>query len=278
MRQRLLVLTVACVMMAALGQYLLDHRVLEQAAAVFYWLAALLFVGLYGAESLAALSDTLPATKQRLSWFPVLGAMALGVLAFPRFSGNHFIPDGTLVWALGLVLLGIAAWSPRAGATEGGGVREEEASLNGRGVLFRWTHVALLGVMVLGAFFRLHKIDQIPLEMGCDLPHIYNNIRLILRGEFLIFFPSFPGREGLFFYLAAPIARAFGLSHTTIKISAALVGVFTLPVVYLLGKELYSRWVGLVAAFLLSISHWHIILTRVGYRACTLPLVLSLMW
>jgi hypothetical protein len=52
----------------------------------------------------------------------------------------------------------------------------------------------------------------------------------------------------------------------------------TLPAVYWLGRELYDREVGLLAAFLLAISHWHNILTRVGYRAATVPLVLALLW
>jgi len=36
--------------------------------------------------------------------------------------------------------------------------------------------------------------------------------------------------------------------------------------------------VGLYAAFWMSISHWHIILTRVGFRACTVPLLIALVW
>ena len=146
------------------------------------------------------------------------------------------------------------------------------------GLRLTWTHLALLGAMLIGAFYRLYRIDLIPLEMGCDLPHNYNNIRMILRKEFPIYFTSVPGREALFFYLAAPFCKLFGLSHTTIKIAGSLVGLATIPVVYLLGKELFNREVGLYGAFFLSVSHWHIIMGRVGYRATTVPLVLGLMW
>lgn len=132
--------------------------------------------------------------------------------------------------------------------------------------------------MALAAFLRLHRIGEVPLEMGCDLPHNYDNIRQILAGEAPIFFTSHPGREGLFFYLAAPLAAVMGLSHTTIKVASALVGVLTVPAVYLLGRELCDRETGLVAALFLAVSHWHVILTRVGYRASLLPPVLALMW
>jgi len=283
-QQRVVSLTVACVLMAFLGQYILDHRgamaVVAVVAAALFWLAALMFVGLYGRQKLAAESEQLPTIKPRMAWFPLAGAALLGVAAFPRFSGNQFSLDGTLVWLLGFGLLGLAAWTPNLTCAERAATPPGDAQprFSRQGMRVRGIHLALLGAMLIAAFFRLHKIDLIPLEMGCDLPHNFNNIRLILRGEYLIFFPSHPGREGLFFYLAAPLARAFGLSHTTIKIASALVGVVTLPALYLLGKELYNRWVGLLAAFLLGISHWHIILTRVGYRATTVPLVLSLMW
>jgi hypothetical protein len=289
-QQRVVSLTVTCVLMAFFGQYILDHRgaaqsatavaVVSVTAAALYWLAALLFVGVYGRQRMAAQPDELPAAQPRMAWFPLAGAVLLGVAAFPRFSGNRFSLDGTLIWLLGLALLALAAWTPNPARAEQARSSPDDGQpwLNRQGIRVRGIHLALLGAMLLAAFFRLHKIDLIPLEMGCDLPHNYNNIRLILRGEYLIFFPSHPGREGLFFYLAAPLARAVGLNHTTIKIASALVGVFTLPALYLLGKELYNRWVGLLAAFLLGISHWHIILTRVGYRASTVPLVLSLMW
>ena len=145
------------------------------------------------------------------------------------------------------------------------------------GIVLRWHHLALAATVILGAFFRLYRIDVIHQEMGCDLPHIYNNIRYLLRSEFLVFFPSYPGREGLFFYVAAPFCRVFGLNHINIKIVSALVGVLTIPLIYLLGKELFDREVGLLAAFFLSTCRWHIILTRMGYRMCTLPPILILL-
>jgi len=273
-------LTGFCLAGAVYAQYLLDHRDRLEAgprlAAWLYALAAILFVALYGPQALEAMEAEPAERKRPLRWLLILAAAILGVLAFPRFHGNLFRPDATALWGAGLALLGLAAWlgdaHPKAEQAPG------EKRFSSSGLMVSWHHLALLGIMLLGAFYRLYKIDLIPAEMGCDLPHNYNNIRLILRHEFLIFFPSFPGREALFFYLAAPFCRLFGLSHTTIKMSASLVGVFTLPILYLLGKELFNREVGLWAAFFLSISHWHIILCRVGYRASTVPPLVALVW
>ncbi len=271
-------LTVVCVGAAALAQYWLDSDQRLPAAAVLYALAALLFVLLYGRQTLERAEEPPSGSAGQVSWWPVLGAIACGALAWPHFADNQFTASGTLSWAVGFALLTLAVW-PRGALRDAlTGQSRRLQRLVARGVPLDWHRLAFLGILAVGAFYRFYQIDQIPLEMGCDLPHIYSNIRMLLRHEFPIFFSSYPGREGLFFYLAAPFCSLFGLSHTTIKMAGSLVGLVTLPAIYLLGKELYDRRVGLVAAFMLSVSHWHIIIGRVGYRAITVPLVLTLMW
>ena len=255
-------LLVLCLVTGASAQWLLDQEEHLVLAGCLYLLAAILFVIV--TRQRRELPQIVRILDGKTDWRMVLAACILGVLSFPRFSGNLFSASGVALWAGGLLLIALAtrqrslpADVPRSPAS---------APLTKSGITVEWRHLALIAIIGLGAFYRLYKIDLIPLEMGCDLPHIYNNIRLILRHEFLVFFPSHPGREGLFFYLAAPLCSLFGLTHTNIKIASALVGVATMPAVYLLGKELYDRETGLFAAFFLSISHWHIILTRIGWR------------
>lgn len=270
----------ASLALALLAQWALDRRLAPGIAGGASVVAAL---------TMGAVSQPWPplvgrgsherAPAARANWSPrdtaALSSLAvLGVAAFCRFQGNRFSPMALMTWLPGFAVLGIAAWRP-------GSARLAMDALRRRwqgGVLLRWRHVALLASMALAAFLRLYRIGEIPLEMGCDLPHNYDNIRQILAGELPVFFPSHPGREGLFYYLAAPLAAVVGLSHTTIKAASALIGVLTVPLVYLLGKELGDREVGLVAAFMVAISHWHVILTRVGYRAAVLPPVLVLLW
>ena len=264
---------VLCMAWALLSQYLLDRRRLPGVSGALFVGAVVLFVWLVRWQDLEG-AEVVPATLHgRVRWVWVALAVPLGALAFPRFANNRFSFDGTLLWLFGLVLLGLAA-RPLAGRS-----LDDLLSrwTNARGLWLGWHHLALAGIMALGAFYRLYRITLIPSEMGCDLPHIYNNIHMVLQRQFPIFFPSHPGREGLFFYLAAPLAWVFGLSHATIKVASALVGVLTLPAIYLLGREIYNREVGLYAAFFLSVSHWHVILTRVGFRLSTMPLVLALM-
>ncbi len=302
-----------CLAAAISAQRFLDQDKYLGVAGALYAGAALLFALLFGRQSLEVrrVEPEAQVSQARMGFhIPrlttsavlIVMALVLGMLAFPRFTDNRFTLDGTVLWGLGLVLLGLAARShpqtantgrdmgvvgPQGGEKEGVaasssgaavGPESPERPFTMQGVMVSWRYLVLLGIMLLGAFYRLHKLDQIPAEMGPDLPINYNNIHQILQGEFPIFFPAYPGRESLFFYLAAPLASWFGLSHTIIKVAGALVGVATIPVVYLLGTELANREAGLFAAFLLSISQWHIIICRVGYRASMVPLMLGLTW
>lgn len=262
---------VACPVLALAGQRALDHGLRGGVGAALLGAAVVAFLVACSRLQVGTCPEA-AAVQPPVPWLPVALAAALGALAFARLGQNTWSPDGTVLWLAGLLCLGVAARG--AGATP----VIRRMVWPREGVHLRWRHVALLGVVALGAFYRLFRIHLIPLEMGPDLPHNHFNIAAILRGEFPIFFPSYPGREGLFFYVAAIPSALFGLSHTSIKVAAALVGVATLPVMYLLGRELYDREVGLLAAFFMAVGHWHVIMTRIGYRNSMVPLMLALMW
>ena len=257
---------VAVLAVAAVGQFLLDQR------AAVGWGAALLGLGAVLFALLAPVPvrrpRTLAATPFQPVRFPFLVAsILLGIAAIPGFAANQYTLPGTLAWLGSLGCVAAALWPSDNTLRWPTGL--SSISLSGPSLL------VLLAVMV-GAFLRLHRIHTIPLEMGCDLPLIHANIAQILHGEYPIFFDSHPGREGLFFYLAAPIAAMAGLSHVSIKVAAALVGVVSIPAVYWLGREVFDPWTGALAAYLLAISHWHIILSRMGYRAVLVPLLVAL--
>jgi 4-amino-4-deoxy-L-arabinose transferase-like glycosyltransferase len=255
-------------MAGALAQRLLDLGRWGGLAWALYLLAAVLF-GLASRPGQEEAPAGEFATPLRLRWPWAVAAAVLAALAWARLGGNRFTDVGAAAWGGALMCAALAVWPVR----DPGG-----AAPRRQGLSLPWPALALLASLLLAAFFRLHRIHTIPLEMGCDLPLIQGNIAQILAGEYPIFFTSHPGREGLFFYLAAPVATLAGLGHVSIKVTSALVGLLTLPAIYWLGRELRDRWTGALAAFLLAISHWHIILTRVGYRAALMPLLLTLAW
>jgi len=269
---------VLSLVLALWAQWALDQRRYEPWSFVAYGLAALLFVWVFRAWSLERSKGERPIDIAPLSrkWWLVGLAVILGGLSFQLFKGNRFTSGGVLLWVGGLVLLW---WAMRDRGPGGERLLARWRNrLSPEGFHVPWTALAVLGSMLVGAFYRFYRLEEIPREMGCDLPLIYQNVKLILEGEFLVFFPVHPGREGLFFYLAAPYARLFGLDHYGIKFASACIGVLTIPVLYLLTRELFGQEAGVYSAFFLSVARWHIILSRTGLRGILTPLFVVLVW
>lgn len=237
-------------------------------AAVLYCAAAALFAFATWHARIEGVEDAAATGKTTALRLPLVAlSLLLSALAFFQSGDNRFRLFGVTCWIGSLLVYLLAlphAWN----------WGETWARVRGRlraGVVVHWQTLALVGITAVGAFLRFYQLDAIPAEMGPDLPLKYANIQEILKGNLMIFFPSHPGREAFFFYWAALFAKFFGSSHLEIKFTAALTGTLTLPMIYLVAKRLYNAEVGLYAALILAVSHWHIILSRIGFRAILVP-------
>ncbi len=201
---------------------------------------------------------------------PLVLALILWGAAFPGFSGNLFRPLPTLAWLAGLVLVYLAFALPHAWPAA---FFKGRALGRKQGIVVPWHIVILLVILAVGAYLRLRQLDAIPAEMGVDMPMNYENARDIMQGQFMIFCPRYPGRESLFFYLIALYGKLFSLSFFAIKFTSAFVGLATIATLYGVASDLYNRPAGLLAAALLAVSKWHVILSRTGYRAVLVPLM-----
>jgi hypothetical protein len=136
----------------------------------------------------------------------------------------------------------------------------------------RWT-VALVLAFAVIAFFRFYHLDTAPLEMNSDHAEKLLDVFDIQNGQTSIFFTRNSGREPLQFYLVDLMSKVFGtgLSFTSLKLSTTLVAFVSLAYVYLLGKELGGRWVGLFALLLVGLGFWPNLLARVGLRFSLYP-------
>jgi hypothetical protein len=141
----------------------------------------------------------------------------------------------------------------------------------------------LVGITLLAAFFRLHRINSLPPGDGYD-PAFYGLDALaILQGERPIFLPTNFGREVLFSYLVALCFAVLGVGTLAIHVTSAVIGIFTVPAVYLMAKEMFSseegplaQYGGLLAALTMAISYWHLNWSRNGVRAILVPLFAAL--
>ena len=158
---------------------------------------------------------------------------------------------------------------------------ESSAATNRR---HRWIKlIALLGIVLLAAFFRLSQIDSIPPGNRYDPAYYGVDALRILDGEWPVFLATNFGREVLFSYLVALYIALFGATPNAMYIVSAWVGIATVPAVFLLAEELFSReenalrrYGGLVASLALAFSYWHLNWSRFGVRAVLVPLVAAL--
>jgi hypothetical protein len=123
-------------------------------------------------------------------------------------------------------------------------------------------------------FFRLHQIETVPSQMVSDQAEKLLDVWDVLQGQLPIFFLRNTGREPLQFYLTAGVIKIFdtGISFLSLKIGTVFAGLLTLPFIYLLGKEVGSSRIGLLAMTMAGIAYWPNVISRVGLRFPLYPL------
>lgn len=203
--------------------------------------------------------------------------LALGLLFFGLtflFSGgNRFNFLNVTFWVLSVVFVLAAFWqtrrTPRAVWKEW---KERLAAKDWQLHISRWTLVLLAAFAVI-AFFRFSQLEALPPEMTSDHAEKLLDVSDILHGQKAIYFERNTGREPLQFYLTAAVAQIFGtgISFLSLKLGTALLAFISLIYIYLLGKELGGRWVGLIALLLVGLAFWPNLLARTGLRFSLYP-------
>ncbi len=205
--------------------------------------------------------------------WPLVAGLAVSMVAFFAFSGNKYTELNVFLWLVGLGLLVWAFWLPLPDVRAW--LAKALAFLRQTEWTPRITRFTLLFILVLGIgiFFRAYRIGGVVPDMVSDHAEKLLDVYDALHGETRIFFPHNTGREGLQFYLIAATSKLFGtgLSFLSMKIGTILMGIFMLPYMYLLGKELGNKQVGLLAMFFSGIAFWPNALARVALRFILYP-------
>jgi hypothetical protein len=210
----------------------------------------------------------------------VLAVIVLGFAAYLLNGNNHFTGEGVVSWAAAILLFLAVFWDRRpAPASHPEGDPCAGEGRTGAVLPFALGSVAFLLVLALAGFFRFYHLDTVPLEMNSDHVEKLLDIRRVLHGQFDVFFVGNGGREPMQFYAAAGLIRFLGFDYSflTLKIVTATAGLLVIPATYLLIKEaLESRFLALLAASFLAVSHWAIAITRIGLRFAFAPLFSAL--
>lgn len=216
-----------------------------------------------------------PVVRGRLRQALLALVVVLCAVAFASLAKNHYTLRGLLCW-LGAVV----AWLLATLYVRPGSLRArlpQPAALKKalqRGTLVirtRWTVLLLLAILLISFFFHVYRIDTLPPEAQSDHVEASEDVRSILNGDYMIFFPRNTGREGMQFYLTALLSHVFGYGFTTLKLTMALVGALNVIPLYFLAKELWNRRMALLAAFFMATSYWHTMISRIGWRIVMYP-------
>jgi Dolichyl-phosphate-mannose-protein mannosyltransferase len=207
----------------------------------------------------------------------LIATIPVAFLAFLLFGGNLYTPFNVLVWVSAVSLLVWSLWLGRQG---GPSVWERlRLFLGGRTWEVRIDRWALLvgGAALLVTFFRFYHIQLTPAEPFSDHAEKLLDIYDIGQGQTRIFFPRNTGREDFQMYWSLLTSWVFGtgLSFLTLKLGTALNGLLALPFVYLLGKEVASRRVGLLALILTGVGYWPNLIARIGLRFPLYPMFVA---
>ncbi|HLA86405.1 MAG TPA: glycosyltransferase family 39 protein [Anaerolineales bacterium] len=192
--------------------------------------------------------------------FPLIISVILALIAFVDFGDGLFSLTNTFLWiiSIGLLVNGLWLKTPKFKAVADTETRRRKIIWN----------LLVLGVLGLSIFFRLYKIDVLPVEPFSDHAEKILDVYDITQGKTSIFFERNTGREAFQMYWTLLIANVFGtgLSFFSLKLGTALLGILTLPYIYLLGKEFGNQRAGLFALFLFGIAYWPNVISRIGLR------------
>lgn len=139
-------------------------------------------------------------------------------------------------------------------------------------------------ILILAVSLRLVVLDRVPPSLNWDEVSMgYTAYSLLETGKdewgepFPLLFRSYgEWKSPVYIYLLVPFIKVIGLNAWAVRLPAALAGIAAVYLTYLLGRKLYTDKIGLLAALLLAVSPWHLMLSRPGYEAgVALALVLT---
>ncbi len=138
-------------------------------------------------------------------------------------------------------------------------------------------------VILVAALLRLSALPALPVGLHYDEAANLVLTREIVAGDDRpLFIRAYTGKEVLFFYAAAPwVAMTDGAGAWGLRLASAMVGVLTVAATFaatrgLLGRRTGAAAIALFAAGWMAVAFPHVLLSRLGFRAISQPLLQAL--
>jgi hypothetical protein len=246
--------------------------------AIFYSIAAILFIwGLIKAEVKyrdESVESKFPVDPFRIKWIFFVFGVIFALLAALLFEGHVFNPVNLFLWLTSIILFLIAVPVNSPGIRERIKMIARFLTDGSWKITIRWYHILAILVIAIVGFFRVYRIIDVPLEMTSDHAEKLMDVQDILDGKYSTYFTRNTGREFFQFYLTTAVIALFhtGISFLSLKIGTVFAGLFALPFIYLLGREISGKRAGWLAFFFAGIAYWPNVISRVGLRFSLYPM------
>lgn len=130
----------------------------------------------------------------------------------------------------------------------------------------------LIAILVIAFVFRFQHIISVPPGLYPDEAINGNNaLQALETGDFKIFYPENNGREGLFINIQTLFLKIFGPEPWVLRSVSAIFGFLTVVGLYLLVRLLFNWQIASITGFYLAVSFWHVVFSRIGFRAIMIP-------
>lgn len=136
------------------------------------------------------------------------------------------------------------------------------------------TNWLLILILSLGLLLRVIWINDSPQSLyGDELTIALDANSLLKTGQdqlgniFPVTFQMGAGRPAGYVYGSIPFIAIFGPTALGVRVLSILSGLGIIMLLYLVGRKLFSKEIGLAAAFIAAVSPWDISLSRAGFEA-----------
>jgi len=134
------------------------------------------------------------------------------------------------------------------------------------GEWFKMNQQEIITVAVLtfiAGLLRFVALGSVPNIISGDEGVLGTLAVKVLNGELNNMMATVYGNSSLYIFIMAGIMKLFGVNQMSLRFLSALSGTLTVPVVYLIARRLFNSRVALIAASIVTVSHFHLHFSRV---------------
>jgi len=191
------------------------------------------------------------------AWIWLLTGLVTFAFLMMRLNAPSFQPFHAPLWVISLTLIGIAVaiWDLRRGI-------ELSPKISRKDLLW------MAGLLLVGLLIGVFRLQGLPEGLIGDEGNFWGIARDIAIGKFnpsifAVGVYTFPVFSSIF---PAWFIKIFGISLWGWRFSSVLIGLMTVPPLYLLARETFNRKTAITASVVLITSPYFIAFSRLGYN------------